>query len=179
MIIPDGVTWLRIDGGINVNAYNYNSNTWSNSDYRTIVFTIDHEVGVNITEEFYDWFTANAVQVKAIPAGAYLFNTQIKFPASGDSLYQFNITDIPFQYKNSSCVLTDMVGMKHTVDGNGSNLVFVNSKNTSYTLYNSGNSSGTSGNWSNANYRNIVFTEDFAYSNDFYDWFMSNAVLSS
>lgn len=51
---------LRYTGGSNLNAYNYGTNTWDNANCRTIEFTAEHEVGVNITEEFYEWFMSNA-----------------------------------------------------------------------------------------------------------------------
>lgn len=172
-------------------AYNGSNLAWwtssiDNSGYAYIIIATGATFSITYSSDncgfrphiCIDTSLSGSATKTSIKAGSYLFNAKVKFPASGDALYQFNITGIPFQYKTSDGTMRDASIMKHTVDGNGSNLVFSNGS-TNWTLYNSGNSAGTSGSWTMANNRNVTFTADFECSDDFYDWFMTNATLSS
>lgn len=75
--------------------FEYDSTLDDDHNFRGV---IDFDGVQNVTSEFYEWFTANAVEVeqKTIKAGTYRFNDVLPLPEWLDRSESFDV-DIPFK----------------------------------------------------------------------------------
>lgn len=127
---------------------------WQDEAYKTIIIPTDQEVSA----EFYEWFTANAVEQKQI-SGKWKFNERLSYPAA-DIRETVSFSDHKGTY----------VGLVFQLVGSMTYIIDDHAVRAKYNAH-----SGGFGEEEES--RNIDFgTEPQTVSAEFYKWFTANAV---
>lgn len=129
------------------------------SPYRAITF----ESTQTVSQEFYNWFTANAVKQETtytIPVGTYVFNEELDFTnISADINESFTFTPIDGYKSNLIGITVNPVPI----------ITYYKGVSDGYNVYNTG--------WLDEDYRTITLETDQTVSQEFYEWFMTNGII--
>lgn len=152
-------------------AYDFGDNTWTGEAYRTITFDGEQEM----SKEFYEWFTSNAVEQTEETyklSGTWIFNDKPICSSLSESYEQ----DCSFTSNGYACTGFSVTAGSYNTNQN----------TTCYaTLYYYGMPDDDAfdilewGGWTSEEYRTIIFDGEQTVSKEFYDWFTANATMVS
>ena len=137
---------------------------WTDTAYQTITLSTDQQV----SQEFYNWFTANANKVYTLEAGTYKWKDSPSFP--DDTLWGYTQT-LSFTTNNVQCT-----SIEPMYTGGAHSAVYYGPVGSVYT-YSWSQEGETGGGWDNDAYKTITLTTSQTVSADFYNWAITQGNL--